>query len=195
MAGKPGLTPKQWEEVERRALAGESKRALGREFGVSDMAIRKHLSSHVTPIKNIASQLATVELELERLPFGSQVKVRNLADGLKKLSVNLLDGAISGSETMAIAHRLSATEAALIESRINMLRQCVDPDEQAELERQIGQSMAKSVQLTKLGNDASVAGLNLLNANRGNMPSDENDDGTIAEELAAAIKKARGERG
>src|ERR1700744_6598928 len=58
------LTPKQWEEVERRALLGaEPVRTLAREYGIEEAAIRHRINNHKSacgkperPIKARAAQ-------------------------------------------------------------------------------------------------------------------------------------------
>lgn len=156
------LTDKQWTEIERRVLAGESMRALGSEFGVSDTAIRKRLSSHVKPIKTIANQLAEAERAMEALPIGSQVKVRRLADELKDISANLASAARDSSQT-----------AALMANLANRTAVSINPDE-------VDPEQVKSVMvLTKASNDAAVIGLDLIAANKDAAEKARNADNEI----------------
>lgn len=46
MGRRSKLTNAQWAEVVQRRLCGESGRSLAREFGVTETAIRKHITLH-----------------------------------------------------------------------------------------------------------------------------------------------------
>ena len=78
--GRPSrFTEKQWSTIEKRVLDGESIRSIAREYGVSEASIRKRVKTKTKPVKELANQLAKAELELERLPLSTQVKVLTLA--------------------------------------------------------------------------------------------------------------------
>ncbi len=71
MSRASNLTEQQWQEVERRAGAGESKRALAREFGVSDSALREMLVRRAVPLAPAAAEQAEQgPTVVERAPAG-----------------------------------------------------------------------------------------------------------------------------
>lgn len=151
--GRPSkLSEKQWAEVERRLLAGEVCRALAREFGVSDGAIRQRLSARVDTVKAVANQMLAADKALNDLPVSSRIFALNLLDDLKAISGHLGGAGKFGAMT---AYRLSA----LAHQQVSNIREDALPDENA--------SMLKSVAIvTATANEAAKIGLNLLAANR-----------------------------
>lgn len=149
MARTSKLSDKQWADIERRYLDGESIRSLAGEFGLSDTAIRKRISSHTKPIQTIANQLANAEKAMEALPISSQVKVRALADELKDISANLASAARDGSHTASIMAALA-----------NQTAVGISPEE-------IDIEAVKNVMvLTRASNDAASIGIDLIAANK-----------------------------
>jgi hypothetical protein len=164
MARPHKITEKQWTEIEKRIppAGGESVRSVAKEYGVSEGVIRKRVKTHTKPINELANQIARTELEFERLPINTQVKVRTLADRLKGISEHLAGAAEMGAMT---SHRL-ATIA-------NTEVQKIDESDIAASEQQIKTVAA----LTELANRASVIGVGLLAANKEQMkdlPKDSN---------------------
>lgn len=152
MARQSKLTDKQWMEIGERLLAGESGRALAKEFGLSETAIRKRLGSQCEEIKTVAHQLFEADKALKALPISSQVQARTLADDLKAISEHLASAAKYGSMT---AHRLSH----IAHVQTNMI------DETAPLE--LNMPALKGVAaFTATANEAAKIGLNLLAANK-----------------------------
>lgn len=150
--GRPSkLTDKQWNEVEKRVLSGESVRKIAGEFKIAEGAIRQRVKTHTKPIKELANQMARVEAEFERLPLSTQVKVRTLADDLKGISQHLASAANYGAMT---AHRLSAI-AHVESSKI---------DDTAPLENI--EALKGISALNKMANEAAGIGLNLIRANQ-----------------------------
>ena len=145
------LTEKQWNELERRLLAGEAGRVLGREFGVSEAAIRKRLGTQTKQIKQVANQVFAAELALSALPIGAQISARTLADELKSISSHLASAGKYGAMT---AHRLSAIANGQIE-KID------DVDPMAS-----GDVLTSIAGLTKIANSSSEIAINLLRANK-----------------------------
>lgn len=150
MARTSKLTDKQWAEIERKHLDGVAARVLGREYGITDTAIRKRINSHTKPIKELANQMAAVEVAYENLPVSSQVKVRNLADVLKGISHHLGAAAEHGAAT---AHKLATIARAQAEA----IR--TDADTNSDALRSVAA-------LTGVANEAAKIGLNLLAANK-----------------------------
>lgn len=155
MGRKSKLSTAQWMEIERRMIEGEAVRALAREYDVSETAIRARKSSQVTEIKVVADQIVTAQKALRQLPITSQHAAQTLAQKLIALSDNLLGAATHGAAT---AHRLNAIAN-------GMVQQVDDAAPLASME-----AIKAVAVLTKVANDAASVGLNLLNANKGQMP-------------------------
>lgn len=151
--GRPSkLSEKQWAEVERRLLAGEVCRALAREFGVSEAAIRQRLSARVDTVKAVANQMLAADKALNDLPVSSRILALNHLDDLKAITGHLGGAGKFGAMT---AYRLSA----LAHQQVSNIREDGLPDENAGL--------LKSVAIvTATANEAAKIGLNLLAANR-----------------------------
>jgi len=153
--GRPSkLTPAQWSEVERRLLAGETARALGREFGVSEAAIRKRfgaVSSQSAQVRIAAEKLADANITLQALPPAQRAVAIDLSEKLRSISQSLAHAADLGAKT---AHRLQA----LANSEVSKVD---DAEPMKSLENLKGVAV-----LTKLANDSASIALNLLAANK-----------------------------
>ena len=178
MGRKSPLTEKQWDEIERRSL-NEPIRALAREFGITESPIRARLKARFNPLNNIAKQLAVAEMAFEALPVKAQVKTRSLADGLKHLSTNMIDGSISGSEAFVICNRVAAKEAKLLEGKMDFAKQCTDPAEKALHERDAQKHLATTMMLSQAANEAAKGGFNLLAANKNSAPPDDENKAPV----------------
>lgn len=157
MARPSKLTPAQWVEVERRLLAGETARALGREFGMSEAGIRKRfganqsVSAQSSQVRTVAEKLADANTALQALPVAQRAVAVDLSEKLRSISVSLSCAAELGAKT---AHRLQAlanNEVAKVDD--------AEPLKSLESLRNVGV-------LTKLANDSAATGLNLLAANK-----------------------------
>jgi hypothetical protein len=156
--GRPSkLTQGQWGEVERRLLSGETARALGREFGVSDTAIikkfgaNKKVSLQSLQVRNVAEKLATANSALAALPPAQRPIAISLSEKLMNISNSLASAAEMGAAT---AHRLNAlanSEVAKIDD--------VEPLKSVE-------SLKGVAILTRLANDSAGIALNLMSANK-----------------------------
>lgn len=150
--GRPSkLTDEQWAQIERRLLDGEPRRALAREYGVSETAIRLKLSSQISEIKSVANQLVTAQTALQKLPITSQITTQSYAARLMSLSNHVLSAADYGAAT---AHRLSA----LAHSEVEKI------DDANPLAS--GESLRGVAALTSLANESAKIALNLLAANK-----------------------------
>jgi hypothetical protein len=152
MARPSKLTPKQWNEIEKRILGGEAVRKLAREYGISDTAINKRLSLQTKPVKKVANQLAAAELAMESLPVCLQVKVRTLADEMKDISTHLAGAARFGAMTSHKMAIIANAEAEKVDVEA--------PDKSIQQTENIAR-------YTALANEAAKTGLNLLAANKG----------------------------
>ncbi len=171
---KQKLSDKQWEIVGKRYLAGESASALGREFGVTEAAIRKRFSAKHSEIKKVANQLVAAEQAFEALPLSSKLEVRTLADKLKSISGHLAGAAELGAIN---SHRLATLTNTAIEKIDD-----VNPLGSVEELRTVAA-------LTDLANKAAVIPLALLNANKDKMPEtpDANNIRTLTDAELAEI--------
>lgn len=153
MGRPPKLSNAQWEQIRLRLLEGESARALGREFGVSEAAIRKKVSAQVSEIKSVANQIASAQTALSKLPIGSQISAQTMAQRLMSISNHLASAADYGAAT---AHRL----AGLAQGKV------AEIDDAAPLTDESLTALKGVAVLTKLANEASEIGVNLLRANK-----------------------------
>jgi hypothetical protein len=152
--GRPSkLNIRQWAEIERRHINGESLRALGKEFGVSPGTISERISKRIPEHKELAKTIAYAETTFDSLPISDQVTVRSLADDLKGISKHLISAATYGVMT---SHRL----AGIAHGQIDRIDDA-DPfsSDSAEIIKGINA-------LTKTSNDAAQLGIELLKANK-----------------------------
>ncbi|MDP4114396.1 MAG: Hin recombinase [Bacillota bacterium] len=162
MARPSKLSEKQWAEVEKRHLAGESMRSLASEFGISEAAIRKRVSTRTNEIKEVAAQLVEAEQRFLSLPVSSQISARTLADELKAISSNLASAASYGAAT---AHKL----AKVAHIQANKLSELEEDTPNSD-------SLRGIAALTNLANQASNIGMGLIAANKEvlkNSPQEE----------------------
>lgn len=160
------LTPSQWGEVQRRFLSGETARSLGREFGVSETAIRKKFGATESvvaqslQVRQVAQKFADANLALEELPPLHRAVAMNLAEKLRSISHSVASAAELGAKTGYRLHALANSEVGKIDD--------ADPLASVETLRSVGV-------LTKLGNDSLAPALSLLNANKEKLKDDHGD--------------------
>jgi hypothetical protein len=163
MARPSKLTDAQWEAIGKRLLAGESAASLAREFGVSKAAVSGRFSERNQKIKNVANQIVETERALSFLNVSEQLAARSLADDLKAISEHLAGAARFGAAT---SHRL----AGIAHNKVAQIDDAKPLDDDDSLK-----SLKSIAVLTRMANDASEIGLNLLRANK-----DSNvDDGKV----------------
>lgn len=152
--GRPSkLTDKQWSELEKRLLAGEKASDLAKEYGVSPTAISRRVSQDVAKVKDVANQIVATDLALKALPVTQQVLAISLADELKAISMHL---AGAGKYGAATAHRLSGIAHAKVQ----------EIDDAAPLNTESFETLKGVAILTKMANESSMIGMNLLAANK-----------------------------
>ncbi len=151
MGRKSKLTAEQWLIVERRMVEGESIRALAREYGVAESSIRQRKTTQVAEIRNAATALVAAERTIASLPISAQISAHTLAARLRAISDSLAGAAQMGAAT---AHRLSA----IANSQVAKVDDA-DPSKSMDMLRDVAV-------LTKMANEASTIGLNLLSANK-----------------------------
>ena len=157
MGRRSKLTEKQWDEISRRALAGEKVRQLAREYFISEASIREKISAQTKRIKTLAEQKVRVEQEIRALPVSSQTQVSILAEEMMAISTNLAAAGKFGSIIAKHSLGLAAKSMAKVDQN--------DPMESAE----ILQGVAG---LTRIANEASAIGTNLLRVNKERADAD-----------------------
>lgn len=153
MGRKSKLTEEQWADLFRRVMNGESRRALGEEYGISEASIRQReaKSGKTQEVQQVARMIVATDAALKSLPIDAQINAQNLAAKLRSISASLADAADLGAKT---AHRLSS----LANSEVGKVD---DADPLASVEALKGVSA-----LTRLANDSASIALNLLAANK-----------------------------
>jgi hypothetical protein len=177
MGRKSSLTEKQWAEIERRLLDGEAGRALAKEFGVSESAIRKRFGAQVKKIKDVANQLVATESAFKSLPIGAQISARTLADRLISISEHLAGAAEYGAAT---AHRLSG----IAHNKVSEI------DDAAPLNEESLESLRGISVLTKMANESSTIGLNLLSANKEMVKASMQDTPVLPVKIVVQVEDA-----
>lgn len=159
--GRPSkLSPAQWVEIERRVSAGESARALSKEFGISETQISLRVSKVAKAVQETAHKVAAAQTALAALPVAQQYSAINLAEKLRNISASLAGAAELGAAT---AHRLQS----LANSEVGKVDDAT-PMESLDNLRNVGV-------LTKLANDSAAIALNLLSANKETVTKIHND--------------------
>lgn len=166
MGRKSSLTPEQWVEIERRVVVdGESINSLSIEFGINESSIRRKIKPNKAERKNgqkplqvLAHDKVQAEREVKRiaeqiaeLPIARQQIVSDLAKKLTSISEHLAGAAEYGAMT---AHRL----AGIANSQVELV-------DDAEPEKSF-ESLKRISALTRLANESSEIGVNLLRANK-----------------------------
>lgn len=166
MGRKSALTPEQWVEVERRHFVdGESVNALAKRFGVNESIIRRKIKPNKAEGKNTQESLRDLALrkldadraaneiaeEIAELPISRQNTFNDIYKKLGSITLHLTSAAEFGAAT---AHRLSGIANAQVDKISDS-----DPMESQEVLQGISA-------LTKMANDASQIGMNLLAANK-----------------------------
>lgn len=152
--GRPSkLSEKQWAEIQKRLMAGESQGALAKAFDISKAAIQKRFGGRIETAKNVANQIVAAEIALHKLPIGDQLVTLSLADELRAISMHLAGAAKFGAAT---SHRLSGIAHAKVQ----------EIDDAAPLNTESMEALKGVAVLTKMANDSASIGLNLLAANK-----------------------------
>lgn len=160
MGRKSKLTPDQWATIDTRVLEGESIRALAREFGVTDSTIRERIAKHgkIKSVQIVAQKIIDAENSLAALPITARITAQNLAAKLRAISDNLTSAAQYGAQN---AHRLHAIA--------NGQLQQLDDVEPMDAGGKGDQILRNVAVLTKVANEASQVGVDLIKANRSIM--------------------------
>ena len=181
MARPSKLSAEQWKDVEQRVLAGEVVRAVAREFGISEAAIRKRLGANLSvsaqsaQVRTVAQQLADAKTALAALPVRHQYAAESLAEKLRNISTSLASAAELGAATAHRLHALANSEVSKVDD--------AEPMASIDTLRNVGV-------LTKLANDSAVIARDLLAANKGAIKTDEQEDVPIEEMTDEQLMRA-----
>lgn len=205
MGRKSSLTPEQWASIERRHLIdGESINALAAEFGVNESSIRRkikpnkaELPNGAKPLQALAQEKVAADRQVRRiaeqiaeLPMSRQQIVSDLAQKLMNISGHLASAAEYGAAT---AHRLAGIAH----------NKAAEIDDAKPLDDESLAALKGIAVLTRMANESSEIGLNLLRANKEavdgiNRPAVEHGETTnyivapdVAESMEAWTSKAR----
>ena len=167
MGRKSVLTDEQWEAIRQRLLKGETSRSIAEDYPVSASSIRgrfgkqSNIAVHSDQVKETAQKIADAQIALQALPPVNRPAALDLAASLQSISASLARTAELSSRT---AHRMASlanSQAAKVDDADPMSDRSPNADSMLAL---------KSVAaLTKMANEASSVGLNLLNANKERM--------------------------
>lgn len=166
--GRPSkLAPHQWDQIQRRLLAGEGASALGREFGVDEAIIRRrfgHSRKSESPkeVQNAARLVAEAGAALDALPPMQRQVALTLAEELREISRSLAAAARLGSQTAAVLAAKAHQQAATV----------VDVD-----------GLRAVAALTRTANEAAHVGLQLLRTNEDKLREEEAERQRQAEQV------------
>jgi hypothetical protein len=166
------LSEKQWEDIlKRHIIDGVGSRALSIEYKVPESSIRSRAkSAQSAQIKTTANQIVEVSQNISELNPFAQSLTFTLASRLRNISSDLAEAAEIGA---GISKRLSAIAAG----------QSLNIDFNNPLE---SMDELKSIEiLSRLSNDSSKIGLNLLAANKDQQQIDPVKSKTIDDFYAA----------
>jgi hypothetical protein len=191
MGRKSALTPEQWIEIERRHLIdGESINSLAKAFKVDESTIRKKINPNKSerdkspkPLRELAQEkveadrtVKVISDQIAALPVARQRIVTDLAQRLMNISGHLASAAEYGAAT---AHRLSGIAHMKV----------TEIDDSAPLAENILTLKDISI-LTKMANESSEIGMNLLRANKEaveRLNEPESDRETLLREIAERL--------
>jgi plasmid stability protein len=154
--GRPSkLSESEWQEVLRRALAGENVRGLAREYGIAEGAIRQRVKTQKETIVSSANQIVSAERKISELPIYAQSVAFDYLSALRAITNDLSRAAATGASNAA---RLQALAA------VQLDRVSADPEV-------IDVEALKTVNaVTQTANLAAKLGVDLIAANKGNEP-------------------------
>lgn len=165
--GRPlKLSEAQVEELQRRVAAGETVRALAKEFKVSPALISSKCSTKGLRLRTIAKAKVTVDRIIEHLPVSEQAAVISLMDQMKGISGGL----------MRVAE-LNGKTATLIAEKGHKKAQQLGPDPDIEDLREIAA-------FAETGNKLTSLGVSLMNNHK--PGGDDPEEMTLGELLAQA---------
>jgi len=159
--GRPSkLSDKQWDEVIRRHLAGESINKLSAEFQVSRAAMSEKISARVAAVKDVANQMVSSERAFKAIPVSDRVHVISVRDRLSVLEDIYLQTADIAARNSMHMHNLASEQ-----------KQFIDDANPFKDERSKDAVRAFRA-MTQAGNDAMVIPSTLLKASQDRMAAE-----------------------
>lgn len=153
--GRPSkLTEKQWDEVIRRNLAGESISKLAAEFEVSRSAMTEKIGNRVAAVKDVANQMVSSERAFKSIPVSDRVHVISVRDRLSVLEDVYLQTADIAARNSMHMHSLASEQ-----------KQYID-DASPFADGKSKDAVRAFNALTRAGNDAMVIPSTLLKASQ-----------------------------
>ena len=174
MGRRPKHTKHEQEQMFERILKGEKPADIAREFGLTKGRVSQMYAQRTKEIKETAERLAHVEADVSRMPLSDQIMVRNLAEELKSISLNL---ASAGRYGACVAHRLNAIAHGQME-RIDD----INPEKSTR-------ELQNIAVLTKIANGSAEIGLKLLGANKEAMTPEDEEPAPLG--ISFVVKSAR----
>ena len=113
MGRRSKLSEKQWAEVIRRHVDGESIRSLAKEFGVGESTIREKISAESAQIKKVSNQIVETNRAVKALPISAQIVAHSRAQRLLAMESLADDVAMAG---LGHAKRVSSAISARMEA-------------------------------------------------------------------------------
>lgn len=155
-AGRPSkLTEPLRVEIGKRYAAGESIRALSREYKIPESTLRLNFSAQAQEIREVATALACAETALMRLPVSAQRSALSLADTLKATQTSYSQAAQTGASNAAKLQSLA-------EAKINRLDDDCEPEE-----------LRPIAALAETAKISAALATSLITGNRQRMQDDE----------------------
>lgn len=173
-------TQKQWDEIEKRFYMGETASSLGREFGVSETAIRKRYSSKKKQIKKAVNQIIEANETIDQLDMGSKIHAFDIASNLNNIRKNIIGGAGASSETYKALQMLAFKQV----EKIGVAEHDNDGNQTMELDAKPLQMITK---LSKISNLVAEVPVKLLQMNKVEQTTDKASSIDVLKELSKGL--------
>lgn len=168
MGRKSALTAEQWTEVERRVLIeGESVNSVAKQYKVNEGTIRKKIFPNSSESKAPASpliSLAKAKIKAEADQRNISERISELAPARQLIVIDLARKLSSISEHLAGAAEFGAMTAHKLSGIANF--KAAEIDDANPLTGPSMESLKDISALTRMANEASTIGINLLRANK-----------------------------
>jgi len=155
MARPSKLSEKQLNEATERIALGESIRAIAKEYGVSEGALRARVSTQANTVKNVAQLMLDAEIEFKQLPVSTRVITHNVLDKLRSITEDITSSAAKGA---SISNRL----AAIAEKHLSFA-ETASYDENIDM---VIENVKTVNAIMRTANESSALAVDLLKANK-----------------------------
>lgn len=176
MATRKRLTQAEWATLEKRIMAGESGRALAREYNIGEATIRSRLGQvKKIKIEDAAMKLVEARQAIESLPPTLRPQVNALADTLQQISEMAARSAELAARTAYRMSHIANVQASKLDEE--------NPD--VETARMVAG-------FTDTANKAAYQPLELMKANKAMMENAQDEDDPIRSIPAPIYKIVQG---